>query len=79
MGHMRMPAEYRPAFDAGRLLFVSPFVDGPARVTRESAFRRNQVVAALADQALVPYAEPGGQTAVIVEMLHEWGVPVLTA
>ncbi len=74
---MRIPAECRPAFEAGRLLYFSPFVESPKRVTRDSALRRNELVAALADQAHIAHVTPGGQTAQVVEMLDRWRVPML--
>lgn len=73
---MRIPAACRAAFDAGRILFLSPFTGQPRRVTKESALRRNEVVAALADEAYVAHVAPGGQTSRIVEMLQKWRVPV---
>ena len=72
---MRVPTECRSAFDAGRVLFLSPFTTEPKRVTKESAARRNEFVAALADEAYIPYFSSGGQTARIAEMLTEWKVP----
>jgi hypothetical protein len=74
---MRIPAECRRAFDAGRILFLSPFAEQPGRVTKESAFRRNEVVAALADEAYVAHVEPGSHTEAIVTMLKAWNVPLL--
>lgn len=59
---MRIPTECRAAFAAGRLLFVSPFIKQPKRVTKESALRRNEVVAALADDVFIAYVTPGGRT-----------------
>jgi hypothetical protein len=46
-------------------------------VTKESAFRRNEVVAALADEAYVAHVEPGSRTEQIVARLKEWNVPLL--
>lgn len=74
---MRIPAEYRPAFDAGRILFLSPFTKQPKRVTKESALRRNEVVAALADEAYIAHIASGGKTDQIVRKLNEWKVPIL--
>lgn len=76
---MRIPTECRAAFDAGRLLFLSPFAKEPRRVTRESAARRNEFVAALADGAYIPHISPGGQTARIAEKLTRWKVPLVAA
>lgn len=52
---MRIPTECRTAFDAGRVLFLSPFTKQPKRVTKDSALRRNEVVAALADEAYIAH------------------------
>lgn len=72
---MRIPGDCRAAFDADRILFLSPFTNQPARVTKESALRRNEVVAALADEAYVAHMESGGKTDRIVKKLIEWKVP----
>jgi len=74
---MRIPAECRVPFDAGRVLFLSPFAKQPTRVTKESASRRNEVVAALADEAYIAHVAPGGKTSAIVRMLNEWKVAIL--
>lgn len=74
---MRIPTECRAAFDAGRVLFLSPFTKQPKRVTKESALRRNEVVAALADQGYIAHITTGGQMEQTVEMLTRWGVPVI--
>ena len=73
---MRIPRLCRPAFDAGRILFLSPFQDKPRRVTRESAKRRNEIVAALADTAFIPHITPGGETARIAGLLQKWNAPI---
>jgi predicted Rossmann fold nucleotide-binding protein DprA/Smf involved in DNA uptake len=74
---MRVAGDLRPAFEVGRLLFLSPFETLPRRVTRDSAVRRNEVVAALADEAFVAHVTPGGQTERLAEMLRGWGVPMI--
>lgn len=74
---MRIPTECRAAFDAGRLLFLSPFIQKPKRVTKDSAFDRNKLVAALADAAYIAHISPGGQTERIAQMLRQWQVQVL--
>lgn len=71
---MRIPSECRAAFEAGRLLFLSPFAKKPKRVTKESALRRNEVVAALADEVFIAQITLGGQTERMAEMLKRWGV-----
>jgi len=74
---MRIPADCGTAFEAGRILFLSPFTKQPRRVTKESALWRNEVVAALADEAYVAHIESGGKTDQIVKKLAEWKVPIL--
>ena len=74
---MRIPTECRAAFDAGRLLFLSPFIQKPRRVTKDSAFDRNKLVAALADEAYIAHISPGGQISQIVDMLKKWHVPLI--
>ena len=76
---MRIPADCRAAFKAGRILFLSPFTKQPKRVTKESALRRNEVVAALAHEAYVAHIESGGKTDQIVRRLNEWKVPFLSS
>jgi predicted Rossmann fold nucleotide-binding protein DprA/Smf involved in DNA uptake len=71
---MRMSTECRAAYDAGRLLFLSPFTKQPKRVTKESAVRRNEIVAALADEVFIAHVTPGGQTDRMANMLRRWGV-----
>jgi len=72
---MRVPKEIRQAFEAGRVLYLSPFREQPERITKESAQRRNEVVAALADDAYIAHTEPGGGTEQTAHMLERWGVP----
>ena len=76
---MRIPTECRTACDAGRLLFLSPFTKQPKRVTKDSALRRNVVVAALADEVFIAHISPGGQTERMAEMLKRWGVKDFSA
>jgi predicted Rossmann fold nucleotide-binding protein DprA/Smf involved in DNA uptake len=73
---MRIPTDRRAAFDAGRLLFLSPFASEPRRITKESALRRNEIVAALADEVSIAHITPGGQTERMADMLKHWRVPL---
>ncbi|MGH8584701.1 MAG: hypothetical protein ACREWE_00420 [Gammaproteobacteria bacterium] len=60
---MRIPPECRAAFEAGRLALPLPVHrEAQARVTKESALRRNELVAALADEVFIAHITPGGQT-----------------
>jgi len=76
---MRIPTECQASFDAGRILFLSPFTKKPTRVTKDSAFVRNKLVAALADEAYIAHISPGGQTERIAHMLKQWQVPVISS
>jgi predicted Rossmann fold nucleotide-binding protein DprA/Smf involved in DNA uptake len=57
---MRIPPEWRPQIDSGRLLLLSGFAPSVRRTTSETARRRNEFVAALADEIHLAYASPGG-------------------
>jgi predicted Rossmann fold nucleotide-binding protein DprA/Smf involved in DNA uptake len=74
---MRITGDLRAAFGAGRILFVSPFEKTPRRITKESAWQRNLLVAALADEAFIAHITPGGQTERLAEILRARGVPIL--
>jgi len=76
---MRIPKEPRDAFKAGRVLFLSPFVRQPKRITRESAIRRNDFVAALADDVYIAHVSPGGEAARLARMVAAWGIPKVGA
>ena len=71
----RLPADWRKALDAGRLLILSPFEKYPRRPTTESARQRNELVAALSDDALIIYATPGGSLERLAELVDRWGIP----
>jgi hypothetical protein len=62
---MHLKAEFVPAFDAGRLLILSPFPPKDKRITAALAEARNRFVGTLADRVFVPHAAPGGKTAAL--------------
>jgi len=72
---IRLPANWRSAVEAGRLLLISPFEKRPRRPTKESSHRRNELVAALADEVLIIHVTPGGQIEEIAKLVDRWGVP----
>ncbi len=74
---MRIPMECRTAFDAGRILFLSPFAEKPRRIDRESARYRNEMVVALADAVHLAYVKPGGDTEQLLSLLRKWEVAVI--
>ena len=75
MDRMRIPLECKAAFDAGRLLYLSPFIDAPRRMTRKSAMRRNEIVAAIADEVVFMHIDPNGELARIQALVARWEIP----
>lgn len=66
----RLPAKWRKAIDAGRLLLLSRFDENQRRVTTELADWRNRFVAGISDEVLIPYAAPASKTEALgIELL----------
>ena len=57
----RVSAEWKKPLADGRLLILSCFTATHRSPTKQLAARRNELVAALADQVFVAYATPGGR------------------
>jgi predicted Rossmann fold nucleotide-binding protein DprA/Smf involved in DNA uptake len=74
MEKIRLPADWRRALENGRLLLLSPFEKRPRRPTTESSHQRNELVAALSDEALIIHAEPNGNVARISELVDRWKI-----
>ena len=68
----RLPPALRAPFDAGLLLLITPFPESARRVTAELAARRNEFVAALADEVWFAHITSGGQTERLAEMVARW-------
>lgn len=75
MEKIRLPAAWRAALQAGRLLILSPFEKRPRRPDARSARRRNELVAALSDEVLIIHVERGGSIERISKLLDGWGIP----
>lgn len=75
MDKMRLPKEWRGPLEAGRLVVLSPFEKRPRCPTSESCHQRNQLVATLADEALIIHAEPGGSIERIIGLVDRWNIP----
>jgi predicted Rossmann fold nucleotide-binding protein DprA/Smf involved in DNA uptake len=75
---MRLPGDWKKPMADGRLLVLSPFGEKDRRVTADLARRRNEFVAALADDLLVAHAERGSATEQLVRRALRWGKRVLT-
>ena len=57
----RIPPDWNTPLADGRLLILSCFPESERRVTTELAARRNEFVAALADEVWFAHITPGGQ------------------
>lgn len=75
---MRILAHWKPHIENGRMAIVSPFSDHLRRATQESATIRNRLVAVMASQVFIAYAEPGGKTEAFARALIADGVDVRT-
>ena len=78
IANMRIPRDWRPALDDGRLLVLSPFPSTARRPTVELAGQRNDFVADLAQQVFIAHAAPGSKTEVFARKLAATGMPLLT-
>jgi predicted Rossmann fold nucleotide-binding protein DprA/Smf involved in DNA uptake len=68
----RIPPELKPAFEVGRLLILSAFPEIENRATSELAARRNEIVAALADEVYIAHATPGGALERLATRVEGW-------
>ncbi len=75
---MRLPPEWHPPLQSGRLLLLSPFPNTIHRPTHQTATKRNALVADLATSLLVPHATPGGKVERQCEDALANGTPVFT-
>ena len=76
--NMRLPRDWRPALDDGRLLVLSPFTSIVRRPTAQFAAQRNDLVAELAHQVLIAHAAPDSKTEAFARKLAATGKPLLT-
>ena len=75
---MRIPRDWHPALDGGRLLVISPFPPTRRRPTVELSAQRNDLVADLAHRVFIAHAAPGGKTEAFAKKLAASGKPLLT-
>jgi predicted Rossmann fold nucleotide-binding protein DprA/Smf involved in DNA uptake len=74
----RVPPDWKKPLAAGRLLILSGFTATANRITAELAARRNEVVAALADEVFIAHATAGGHLEKLIPRLRAWRVPILS-
>lgn len=75
---MRIPREWREAFDAGRVLMLSPFQEKPIRKTRQTASICNRFVAALCDECVLAMGNANGMTAEIAKWVETWKIGIIS-
>jgi predicted Rossmann fold nucleotide-binding protein DprA/Smf involved in DNA uptake len=75
---MRIPQLWKAPLDDGRLLVLSRFSEKQRNATAELAARRNQFVAALADQVFIVHAATGSKTETFCRELLAQDKSVLT-
>jgi predicted Rossmann fold nucleotide-binding protein DprA/Smf involved in DNA uptake len=76
LSRLRIGQEARDALNQSRLLILSPFGSEVRRSTSAQAMHRNDLVAALSDAVLVPYAAQAGKTWATVSKALELGQKV---
>ena len=69
---MRLPSAWKTPLNEGRLMILSCFPSSRHRATTELATRRNQFVAALADEVWFAHIAPGGQTEQLAKTIASW-------
>ena len=69
---LRLPSAWKTLLNEGRLLILSCIPSGHDRATAELAARRNQFVAALADEVWFAHIAPGGQTEPLAKTIASW-------
>lgn len=75
---MRVPATWKAAVAAGRMLITSPFEKNVRRATAALAVERNRFVVSLADAVFIPHAAPGGSLERLCQTLTTTGKPFWT-
>ena len=67
----RWPAEIKEAIENNRLLIISPFDDSVRYITQETANRRNEIMAELADEIFLAYYTEGGNLHNLIEKIKK--------
>jgi len=74
----RLRIEWRKAIETGRLLLLSPFSAKQKRITSKLAIVRNEFVAALCSEVLIPFAAPNSESEALGVALLKSGTRVYT-
>lgn len=65
----RLEPEFAEALANNRLLIITPFSQSVTRVTQETANQRNELMAELANEIFVAYAQPNGN---VERLVRRW-------
>lgn len=74
----RLPAQWAIAASGGRMLILSAFASTATRITADFAARRNEFVAALADEVYIAHTTAGGHVETLRRRLQTWGIPLIS-
>ena len=74
----RVPADWKKPLAAGRLLILSAFTTTAKRITTELAARRNEFVAAMAEDIYIAHATVGGHLEKLIPRLRAWRIQLLS-
>lgn len=75
---MRIPSDWKPHIEQGRMLICSPFDKNHKRTTARTAQLRNQFVADIVEQVFVAYAAPNSKTESLCQKLLSQDKPIFT-
>jgi len=63
--------DIKEAIENNRLLIISPFDDSVKRITQETANRRNEIMADLADEIFLAYYTEGGNLHNLIKSIKD--------
>ncbi|ODS30104.1 MAG: hypothetical protein SCARUB_04788 [Candidatus Scalindua rubra] len=74
----RYEPQIQKAINGNRLLIISPFGESVKRITKETAIKRNEMMAKVADEIFVAYASQNGKLINLMERSISEGKKVFT-
>jgi predicted Rossmann fold nucleotide-binding protein DprA/Smf involved in DNA uptake len=69
----RFPAEQRKAIEENRLLVISPFSENVHQNSKDSCYKRNEVILNIADEIVVAFAVKNGILEKMLKESHRFG------
>ncbi|MBI3006279.1 MAG: hypothetical protein HYY49_12825 [Ignavibacteriales bacterium] len=72
----KVPTEWEPKIEAGKLLVLSMFPKQYKRFDARLAYQRNKFVSLLADKMLIPFADKGSKTLELIRFMISKGKSV---